>query len=525
MKYIIKSCLVVVGLLFVLASCGNSKNLTPAFSKGEGDEEGRNAKQVGNINDGIVKNLTQTLSKEEGDEVTNNEKQKNVNDENAKILSPTLSKEEGDEAEKNAGGLKNIKDENTKNLTPTLSKGEGDEVAKSAERGLKKKILQKKIITGAENYNAYLPLFRDKKIGIVTNQSGIITSQILETIYVQDPRQKTKTKLTEKITSIVDNLISRNINVQKIFAPEHGFRGTADAGEHVVDGKDTKTGLPIISLYGNNKKPKSEQLEGIDIMVFDLQDVGARFYTYISSLHYIMEACAENNIPLIVLDRPNPNGAIVDGPILEKEYISFVGMHPIPLLHGMTIGEYAQMINGEKWLKDGVQCDLKVIPCLNYKREMHYNLPVKPSPNLPNEQAVNLYPSLCLFEGTNVSVGRGTEKQFQIYGSPFLPKSDFSFTPIPNFGAKEPVYKDQTCYGEDLTSIAKVNQLELKWLIKAYNSTSDKSKFFNDFFIKLAGTKKLQQQIENGISEIEIRKYWEKGLKDFKEMRKKYLIY
>jgi uncharacterized protein YbbC (DUF1343 family) len=225
------------------------------------------------------------------------------------------------------------------------------------------------------------------------------------------------------------------------------------------------------------------------------------------------------------MDRPNPNGAIVDGPMLEKEYTSFVGMHPIPLLHGMTIGEYARMINGEKWLKNGVQCDFKVIHCLNYKRDMPYELPVKPSPNLPNAQAVNLYASLCLFEGTNVSVGRGTEKQFQIYGSPFLTNSDFSFTPIPNFGAKEPVYKDQLCYGEDLTQIEKVKQLELKWLLKAYNSTSDKSKFFNEFFTKLAGTKKLQQQIESGVSENEIRKSWEKGLQDFKKMREKYLIY
>lgn len=363
------------------------------------------------------------------------------------------------------------------------------------------------IITGAERSDFYLPLLKDKKVGIVTNQTGIIRGS------------------NDATVSIVDYLISNKIAVHKIFAPEHGFRGTADAGEHIVDGKDTKTGLPIISLYGNNKKPKPEQLVGIDVMVFDLQDVGVRFYTYISSLHYIMEACAENNIPLFVMDRPNPNGAIVDGPMLEKEYTSFVGMHPIPLLHGMTIGEYALMINGEKWLKNGVQCDLKVIHCLNYKRDIPYDLPVKPSPNLPNAQAVNLYASLCLFEGTNVSVGRGTEKQFQIYGSPFLLKSDFSFTPIPNFGAKEPVYKDQLCYGEDLTQIEKVKQLELKWLIKAYNSTSDKSKFFNDFFTKLAGTKKLQQQIESGVSENEIRKSWEKGLNDFKKLREKYLIY
>lgn len=359
------------------------------------------------------------------------------------------------------------------------------------------------IQTGADNFEAYIPVLKGKKTGVVTNQTGILSNK----------------------THLVDFLLEEKIQVSKIFAPEHGFRGTADAGEHIVDGKDTKTGLPIISLYGDNKKPKPEQLSGIDMMVFDIQDVGARFYTYISTLHYIMEACAENSIPLLILDRPNPNGSIVDGPILEKENTSFVGMHQIPLLHGITIGEYAQMINGEKWLKNGVQCKLTVIPCLNYKREMGYSLPVKPSPNLPNDQAINLYASLCLFEGTNVSVGRGTEMQFQIYGSPFLPKSDFSFTPIPNFGAKEPLYKNQLCYGENLTKIEKVNKLELKWLIKAYNTTSDKSKFFNDFFTKLAGTKKLREQIEKGISEEEIRKSWEKGLTDFKEMRKKYLIY
>jgi uncharacterized protein YbbC (DUF1343 family) len=359
------------------------------------------------------------------------------------------------------------------------------------------------IKTGADNYETYLPKLQGKKVGIVTNQTGILTNK----------------------THLVDFLLEKKVNLQKIYAPEHGFRGTADAGELIKDGKDTKTGLPIISLYGNNKKPKPEQLEGIEVLVFDLQDVGARFYTYISSLHYVMEACAENNITLIVLDRPNPNGSIVDGPILEKEYKSFVGMHPIPVLHGMTIGEYSKMINGEKWLTKGIQCNLNVIPCLNYKRDMPYNLLTKPSPNLPNDQAINLYASLCLFEGTNISMGRGTEKQFQIYGSPYLPKSNFSFTPIPNFGAKEPTYKNQLCYGEDLTKIEKVNQLELKWLIKAYQTTSDKSKFFNDFFTKLAGTKKLQQQIETGTSETDIRKSWESDLKSFKEMRKKYLIY
>jgi uncharacterized protein YbbC (DUF1343 family) len=357
--------------------------------------------------------------------------------------------------------------------------------------------------TGAENYKEYLPLLANKKIGIVTNPTGII----------------------ENKKHLVDFLLDNKVELQKIYAPEHGFRGTADAGEVIKDGKDIKTNLPIISLYGNNKKPKPEQLADIDVILFDIQDVGARFYTYISTLHYVMEACAENNIELLVLDRPNPNGSIVDGPVLEIEHKSFVGMHPIPVLHGMTIGEYAKMINGEKWLANGIQCKLKVIPCTNYKREMRYSLPVKPSPNLPNDQSINLYASLCFFEGTNVSVGRGTEKQFQIYGSPFLLKTDFSFTPIPNFGAKEPIHKDALCYGEDLSKIKKVSRLELKWLIKAYENTSDKAVFFNDFFTKLAGTKKLQEQIIEGVSDKEIRKSWEANLNTFKEMRKSYLIY
>lgn len=359
------------------------------------------------------------------------------------------------------------------------------------------------IKTGADNHEKYLWLLNNKKIGIVTNQTGILSNKI----------------------HLVDFLLEKKVSVQKIFAPEHGFRGTADAGEHVVDGKDSKTGLPIISLYGDNKKPKPEQLAGIDLMIFDLQDVGARFYTYISSLHYVMEVCAENNIPLIVLDRPNPNGSIVDGPVLETAFASFVGMHPIPVLHGMTIGEYAQMINGEKWLRNGAQCKLTVIPCAYYNRKMAYSLPVKPSPNLPNDQAINLYASLCFFEGTNVSVGRGTEKQFQIYGSPFLPKTNFNFRPKPNAGAKDPIYNGVECFGENLSAVAKVHQLELKWLIKAYNETADKTKFFNPFFAKLAGTKKLQQQIEAGTSEKEIRESWKKGLEGFKKMRAKYLIY
>ena len=377
--------------------------------------------------------------------------------------------------------------------------------ANSSTGTIKNKIndISNEIKTGADNFEKYIPLLKDKKVGIVTNQTGLLSNK----------------------KHVVDFLLEKKINIQTIFAPEHGFRGTADAGEHVVDGKDSKTGLSIISLYGDNKKPKPEQLSGIDVMVFDLQDVGARFYTYISSLHYVMEACAENNVPLIILDRPNPNGRIVDGPLLEKEFTSFVGMHPIPLLHGMTIGEYAKMINGEKWLKNAAQCKLTVITCVNYNRKMDYSLLAKPSPNLPNDQSINLYASLCLFEGTNVSMGRGTEKQFQIYGSPYLTKTNFSFTPKPNFGAKDPVYNGVECFGEDLTSYPKLQQLELKWLLKAYQNTSDKTKFFNPFFTKLAGTKKLQQQIESGASEDTIRKSWVKDLEAFKKMRTKYLIY
>ena len=363
--------------------------------------------------------------------------------------------------------------------------------------------LAQNIKTGAENNEKYLPLLKGKNIGIVTNQTSIVDNK----------------------THLVDFLLSKNVKIKTIFAPEHGFRGTADAGEHLNDEIDAKTGLPIVSLYGKNRKPKPEQLQGIEVVVFDIQDVGSRFYTFISTLHIVMEACAENNIPIIVLDRPNPVGSIVDGPILEKEFASFVGMDAIPILHGMTFGEYAKMLNGEKWLENGVQCKLTVIECKNYKREMPYHLPVKPSPNLPNDQSINLYASLCLFEGTNVSMGRGTETQFQIYGSPYLPKSDFVFTPKPNFGAKEPTYNGVLCYGEDLTQYPKLDKIELKWLIKAYNTTSDKSRFFNKFFTRLAGTKKLQEQIEAGVSEEEIRNSWKEGLENFKKMRAKYLIY
>lgn len=390
--------------------------------------------------------------------------------------------------------------------------------------------LVQSIKTGAENTEKYLTKIYGKRVGVLTNQTGIVLAPIkFEEVVVEvtdDKEVETKTSGVKlKQHHLVDFLLENNINVQKIYAPEHGFRGTADAGELIKDGKDNQTGLPIISLYGNNKKPSKEQLSGIDVMLFDLQDVGARFYTYISSLHYLMEACAENNIPLIVLDRPNPNGSIVDGPVLEPEHKSFVGMHPIPVLHGMTVGEYAKMINGEKWLASGVSCDLTVVECVGYNRALSYSLPVSPSPNLPNDQAINLYASLCFFEGTNVSVGRGTSKQFQVFGSPYLQGMDYTFTPKPNLGAKDPMHNGKECFGRDLSKEKKVNRLELKWLIEAYNHTSDKSKFFNSFFVKLAGTKKLQQQIEQGMSESQIRETWAADLKRFKTMRLKYLIY
>ena len=365
------------------------------------------------------------------------------------------------------------------------------------------------IITGANRTGAYIPLIRNKKIGIVGNQTSIIK--------------------TEKgsYTHLVDSLLSLEIRISKVFAPEHGFRGTADAGEVVKNGLDTKTGLPVISLYGDSKKPSSESLKDIDMMIFDIQDVGARFYTYISSLHYIMEACAENNIPLLILDRPNPNGAYIDGPVLETEHSSFVGMHPIPVVHGMTIAEYAQMINGEKWLKNGIQCTLEIVGMENYDHSKSYSLPVKPSPNLPNDKSINLYPSLCFFEGTNVNAGRGTNDQFQVFGSPFLNNDhyEYSYIPEPMDGAKYPKHSGKKCYGKNLKETTELNSLNFEWLIEAYNHTDNKKEFFNSFFTKLAGTKRLQQQIESGISAQEIKDSWQVELSEFRNLRDKYLIY
>ncbi|MEM9685780.1 MAG: DUF1343 domain-containing protein [Bacteroidota bacterium] len=366
---------------------------------------------------------------------------------------------------------------------------------------------QPSVSVAANNTAAYLPILNNKNVGIVANQTSVIMTS------------------DGQYTHLVDSLLTLQVNVKKVFAPEHGFRGTADAGERIKDGTDPKTGLPIISLYGKNKKPTPTQLENIDIVIFDIQDVGARFYTYISTLHYVMEACAAAEVPVIVLDRPNPNGHYIDGPVLHPEHKSFIGMHPVPIVHGMTIGEYAQMINGERWLANGKSCNLTVIPIKNYTHQTSYSLPIKPSPNLPNDKAINLYPSLCLFEGTNVSVGRGTSHQFQRYGSPFLPKSEFQFTPEPNEGAKKPLHKGKICYGEDLSTIENLQQLQLNWLIKAYQNTPDKNKFFRTSFARLSGTSTLQQQIEAGLSAEAIRKSWLSDLEAFKIIRKKYLIY
>ena len=378
--------------------------------------------------------------------------------------------------------------------------------------------LKDKIVVGANQIDTYLALLNGKRVGIVANQTSVIFTAVTSS---------SKAPHKNSDTHLVDSLLKRHVNIKKVFAPEHGFRGKADAGEVVKDGIDTKTNLPVVSLYGKNKKPSPEQLADLDVVIFDIQDVGARFYTYISSLHYVMEACAEAHIPVIILDRPNPNGHYVDGPILELEYKSFVGMHPIPVVHGMTIGEYAKMINGEGWLDNNITCDLTVIEMLNYTHTKPYNSPIKPSPNLPNAKSINLYPSLCFFEGTTVNAGRGTSKQFQIYGSPYLDKTvyDFKYIPMPNEGAKYPKHDGMFCYGEDLSTHETLNQLDLSYLIKAYQNSIDKKVFFNTFFTNLAGTKALQLQIESGISERSIRATWADGLQKFGTMRAQYLIY
>lgn len=360
---------------------------------------------------------------------------------------------------------------------------------------------------GAQHTHDYLPLIKNKAVAVVGNHTSLINK-----------------------THLVDSLISLHVNVKKIFCPEHGFRGEADAGEKVSDGKDAKTGLPLISLYGKTKKPSAEMLKDVEVVVFDIQDVGVRCYTYLSSLAYVMEACAENNKKLIVLDRPNPNSYYIDGPILEDGYKSYVGLHPVPLVYAMTLGEYAGMINGEGWLPNKMKCDVIVIPVSNYQHSDLYELPVKPSPNLPNMSSVYLYPSLVLFEGTVVSVGRGTDKPFQVIGHPKLQNAKYNFTPKPTLGAKDPPYNGQLCYGFDLSNFGNMfiknsHAIYLYWLIGTYKNTIDKTTYFNDFFNKLAGNATLQQQIKDGLTEEQIHKSWEPGLKAFKPIRKKYLLY
>ncbi|MFC5271930.1 exo-beta-N-acetylmuramidase NamZ domain-containing protein [Adhaeribacter terreus] len=360
---------------------------------------------------------------------------------------------------------------------------------------------QNNLKTGAEQTEKYLPLLRGKKIALVVNQTSLI-----------------------KNTHLVDSLLAHKIQIVKIFAPEHGFRGEADAGAHIKNETDAKTGLPLVSLYGKNKKPTAEQLKDIDLILFDIQDVGVRFYTYISTLHYIMEAAAENNKTVLVLDRPNPNGDYVDGPVLEKTHVSFVGMHEIPLVHGLTVAELAKMLNGEKWLEGGKQCKLEIVPVKNYTHKTVYELPVKPSPNLPNYQSIRLYPSLGLFEGTNVSAGRGTDKPFQILGSPFYKDTTFSFIPKSIPGATNPPHLNVKCYGKDLSQI-KAPNFTLSYLIDFYKNSRQQEKFFNSFLTKLAGTEQLRKQIEAGLSEEAIRKTWQPALNRYKVTRKKYLLY
>ena len=367
-------------------------------------------------------------------------------------------------------------------------------------------VAQNNTIIGIDKTEEYLPLILGKNIAIVSNH----TSQFIK---------------ESKSIHLVDSLLKLNVQVKKVFAPEHGFRGNLDAGEKIINSIDEKTGIPIVSLYGKKRKPSFEDLDEIDVIIFDIQDVGARFYTYLSTMHYVMESCAENNIELIVLDRPNPNGHYIDGPVMTKESMSFVGLHPVPIVYGMTIGEYAKMINGEKWLRNNLNCKLKVIEITNYDRNKKYKLTFKPSPNLPNQQSINLYPSLCFFEQTPVSVGRGTEKQFQVIGTPYWENFKFNFTPKSMPGAKYPKHENLTCYGLNLENEEYLSKIDLKWLILAYKNEKNKDNFFKSGFHRLAGNKLLEEQIKKGLSAIEIRKTWKNGLDNFKLIRDKYLIY
>ena len=363
----------------------------------------------------------------------------------------------------------------------------------------------KTLKTGAEQTNLYVSDLKGKSVALVVNHTSTIGK-----------------------THLADSLLSLGIKIKTIFAPEHGFRGTADAGEHVANGIDKKTGLPIVSLYGNNKKPSAAQLEGIDVVIFDIQDVGARFYTYTSTMHYVMEACAEQSKKLLILDRPNPNGHYVDGQVLDKKFASFVGLNPVPVVHGCTVGELAQMINGEGWLSGNEKCNLQIVKCLGYIHSTSYNPLIATSPNLPNLQSMLLYPSICFFEGTDVSVGRGTDKQFQVIGSPNPKNGSFTFTPEDKPGAKNPPQKGKLCYGEDLSQIdARKQAFTLKYVIDYYQKSDNKAKFFSSpsFFDKLAGSDTIRKQIIAGMTEKQIRASWKADLDKYKTTRKKYLLY
>ncbi|GJM31946.1 MAG: hypothetical protein DHS20C18_09470 [Saprospiraceae bacterium] len=368
---------------------------------------------------------------------------------------------------------------------------------------------EKEVVVGAARVGEYASILKGKRIALLVNQTSMIGS-----------------------IHLVDTLLASGLNIVKIFAPEHGFRGEADAGEKIKNNLDPETGIPLISLYGSSRKPSKEDLAGVDWVVFDIQDVGARFYTYISTMSYVMEACAEQDLSFMVLDRPNPNGHYVDGPILQKGYESFIGLHHIPVVHGMTVGEYAQMVNGEGWLKNGLKCDLKVITCQNYDHQTPYSLPVRPSPNLPNMRSIYLYPSICYFEGTDVNVGRGTSNQFQVYGHPSLKEAPYLYLPLSKPGAKHPKHKGSLCKGYDLTglspdSIRAEARLNLSYLINFYHEFPDKEAFFlkNGFFDKLAGSDQLRKQIIAGKTEAEIRETWQDGLAEFRAIRGKYLLY
>lgn len=369
------------------------------------------------------------------------------------------------------------------------------------------------IAVGAENTAAYLPLLKNKRVGIVANPTSKVGK-----------------------THLVDTLLSLGIKISAVFAPEHGFRGDAENGAHIANGTDAKTGLPIISLYGKHVKPTADDLKNMDVLLFDIQDVGTRFYTYLTTLHYIMQACSDNNKPLILLDRPNPNGFYIDGPILQPHLKSMVGVHPIPIVHGMTLGELAKMINAEGWLKDSIQpkrkpCKLTIVPCSNYTHNRSYTLPVPPSPNLPTQNAIYLYPTLCLLEGTSVSMGRGTDKPFECFGAPWLKQGTYQFVPraIPG-KSMTPPYLGDTCHGVLLSNFANefiisYKHLYIEWLLMLYQECPDKSKFFNAFFDKLAGAPQLKEQIIQGKTPREILDSWQSGLVEFEKKRKPYLLY